>query len=274
MPQPNQEAFNAEVTEAGITAPGTTISDTDSGIIVGTDPKPQAPARTEITSETKTPEKSGKYSDEDLARVRQQEKDKLYPQFEALKTEVNQLKKEREEREAVEQAALLEAEEEARRKAEAETDVRDLLSQKEREWAAQLEEERKQRETAFELLNKEREYQALAEYRAARLAEEAEIMPQLQHLVQGNSQDEIEASIASTKELSASIFESAASAMQTNRREMVGARVTAPSVGPVDTNSEQQQFTPEAIQGMSINEYAKHRQRLLGTNPTARGIFG
>ena len=273
MPQPNQDAFNAEVTEAGITAPGTTISDTSSGIIVGTDPKPQAPVQTETPSETKET-KAGRYTEEDLSRVRQQEKDKLYPQFDALKSEVAQLKKEREERQAAEQAALLEAEEEARLKAESEMDLRELLSQKEKEWESQIETERRERENAFALLEKEREFQGLQEYKAQRLSQETDIMPELRHLVTGSTQEEIDASIESTKALSASILENAQAAMQQTRREMVGSRVTAPSVVPMDTNSEQQQFTPEAIQHMSIDEYAKHRHRLLGANPSARGMFG
>ena len=73
------------------------------------------------------------YTEEDLKRVREQEKSKLYPQIDSLKEELNLLKKEREERLAQMQAEKAAAEEEARKKAESEMDVRQLLEVKEQE---------------------------------------------------------------------------------------------------------------------------------------------
>jgi len=75
------------------------------------------------------------YTEEDLKRVREQEKSKLYPQIDSLKEELNILKKEREERLSQMEAEKAAAEEEARKKAESEMDVRQLLEVKEQEWA-------------------------------------------------------------------------------------------------------------------------------------------
>ena len=130
--QPDHSAFNAEVTAAGVTAPGTVISDTSAGILVGTDaPTPKfTTTTTTTTNPAETGKASGKYTEEDLARVRQQEKDKLYPQLETLKETVSRLEKEREERAAAEQAAVQAAEEAARKEAESQMSVHDLLKQK------------------------------------------------------------------------------------------------------------------------------------------------
>ena len=64
--------------------------------------------------------------------------------------------------------------------------------------------------------------------------------------------------------------------MQNARKEMTGSRVTAPASGPMETNSAQQQFTAEQLAAMSVTEYAKHREKLLGKAASDRnkGIFG
>ncbi len=217
------------------------------------------------------------YSEEDLKRVREQEKSKLYPQIDSLKEELNLLKKEREERIAEAAARAAEAEAEAKKKAESEMDVRQLLESKEQEWAQKLEAERLERERAFTLLERERQYAELTEYRTRRLEDERDnIMPELVDLISGNTPEEIEQSITGLRERSSRILESAQSAMQNARKEMTGSRVTAPPSGPMDTNMEQNQFTAEQIAAMSVTEYAKYRGKLLGKSAMDRGkgIFG
>jgi DNA repair exonuclease SbcCD ATPase subunit len=235
-----------------------------------------APTESLVTPmQSQTPDKS--YSEEDLRRVREQEKSKLYPQIDSLKEELNILKKEREERLAEAEKLRAEQETEARKKAEEDMDVRQLLEAKEREWADRLETEKQERERAFKLLEREREYAELTDYRNRRLQEEREnVIPELLDLVSGNNAEEIEASIAGLKDRSSRILDSAQQAMQSARKEMTGSRVTAPPTGPLDTNSDQQQFTADQIAAMSVTEYAKYRGKLLGQAATDRGkgIFG
>lgn len=217
------------------------------------------------------------YSEDDLKRVREQEKSKLYPQIDSLKEELNVLKKERDERLAETATRAAEAEAEAKKKAEADMDVRQLLEAKELEWAQKLEVERGERERAFTLLERERQYAELTEYRTRRLEDERDnIMPELVDLISGNTPDEIEQSITGLRERSSRILESAQSAMQNARKEMTGSRVTAPPSGPMDTNMEQNSFTAEQIAAMSVTEYAKYRGKLLGKTASDRGkgIFG
>lgn len=235
-----------------------------------------APTESLVTPmQSQTPDKS--YSEEDLRRVREQEKSKLYPQIDSLKEELNILKKEREERLAEAEKLRAEQEAEARKKAEEDMDVRQLLESKEKEWADRLETEKQERERAFKLLEREREYAELTDYRNRRLQEEREnVIPELLDLVSGNNAEEIEASIAGLKDRSSRILDSAQQAMQSARKEMTGSRVTAPPTGPLDTNSDQQQFTADQIAAMSVTEYAKYRGKLLGQAATDRGkgIFG
>lgn len=217
------------------------------------------------------------YTEEDIARARSQEKEKLYSELDRLKDELGSLKKEREERESEEARIRAEAEEAARRKAEEEMDVRSLLEKKESEWEQQLRLEREERERAFALLEQERHFAELQSYRQTRIeGERDEIIPELLDLVSGNTREEIDASIESLRERSSRILDSAQQAMQAARRDMTGSRVTAPPAGPLDTNSEQQTFTAEQIAGMSFQDYAKYRSRLLGQASAERnrGLFG
>jgi DNA repair exonuclease SbcCD ATPase subunit len=259
--QPNAEAFEAE---AGV-APTVASPDADASIATS-------------VSFTEAAEKSSKlFTDEDLSKARAQEKDKLYPQIESLKSELAELKKIRDE-----EAAAKRAEEEAknaeeRAKAEADMDVRDLLKQKEAEWSEQLERERQERERAFALWEREKSYAELSNFKQQVLeAERENIIPELLDLVSGESQEEVISSVESLKERSARILESAQQAMQSARKEMKGTSITTPPTGPLDINSEQRTLTAQEIAAMPMNEYAKYRQRLLSDKAQGRGqgLFG
>jgi hypothetical protein len=225
-----------------------------------------------------------RFSADDISKARAQEKAKLYPQVEKLQEELAILKKEREERAAVEaERAARRKEREAQRladqKAQEEEDlsVKALLNKKEQEFQTLLEQERTEREKAFALLEREREFQELNQYRQQRLeAERDSIIPELIDLISGNSKDEIEQSIASLKDRSAKIFDSVAAASQQTRKEMVGTRATLPASGPLDNDSEQRPYSPNDISNMSMADYAKNRAKLLGNNGNNRGqgLFG
>ena len=217
------------------------------------------------------------FSQDDIAKAREQEKAKLYPQMEKLKDELATLKKERDDRAAEEernrQAALLEQQ----KQQEEEMDVRSLLQKKEQEFAAQLEAERLERERAFALLEQEKHFQDVMQYRQQRLEQERDsIIPELVDLIEGNDRDEIEQSITNLKNKSAQILGSVQAASQSARREMAGTRVTAPASGPLDNDSEQRSYSPESIRDMSLADYAKQRAKLLGeaAGNRGRGLFG
>lgn len=219
------------------------------------------------------------YTADDIVKAREQEKSKLYPQLEKMKEELALAKKTAEElaaREAERDKERLALEEAARQaqkaKEEEELSFKDLLKKKEEEFNAKLENERLERERTLALLDQERKFQELLNYRANRIEQERDsIVPELIDLVQGSSPEEIEQSIATLKDKSARIIESAQAAMSQARAQMAGTRVTMPAAGPLDNDSENQQYTPDSIRDMSLADYAKQRARLLGNSANSRG---
>ena len=224
------------------------------------------------------------YSADDIAKAREQEKAKLYPQMEKMKEELSSLKKAREEQAAKEAEReqrnaeeLLRKEAQKKEEEESELSFKDLLKKKEQEFQSQLEAERLERERAFALLEQERKFQEVMNYRQQRVEQERDnIVPELIDLIDGNSADEVEQSIAMLKEKSARILSSAQQAMQNARQQMAGTRITNPAAGPLDNDSEQKSYSPDSIREMSLADYAKQRAKLLGTAASNRGqgLFG
>ena len=224
------------------------------------------------------------FTAEDIAKARAQEKQKLYPQMEKMQEELAKAKAlaedlaaKEEQREAERNAKNAERAAKKKQEEEQELTFKELLSKKEQEFQSQLDAERLEREKAFALLDRERQFQDLMSYRSQRIEQERDtIVPQLIDLVSGNTQDEIEQSIATLKDKSAGIMQDVQQATANAKQQMVGARVTAPASGPLDNNSEQQSYTPESIRDMSLADYAKQRAKLLGTAASNRGqgLFG
>jgi len=253
---------------------------TNGDIIVPQEPK----------EEVKAEEPTSKYfTEEDINKARQQEKDKLYGRLEeaqnrmkAMEEQLSVLAKEREE-------AIKQAEEKARAEAELqkqreleELSAKDLLTKKEdefnqrintveQEWAEKFQQLEAERQAQAALLEKERALQALEVYRQRRVHEESEsIIPELIDLIQGNSEEEIENSIGVLRARSSAIIESIQQASQPTR--LKGAPVTAPPTGPLENNTEYQTMTADDIRNMPMDQYAKMRERLLQARPV-RGRF-
>lgn len=250
----NTEAFEAEVN-----APAVTESDAFAQT-----------ATADIAQDAPATNSNKFYTEEDLARVRSQEKSKLYPELEATKAKLAQLEKEREE-EAARRAEAERAEaERLKQLQEQEMDAKSLIDVRTKELQEQLERERQERERFQALLEHEKKFAELQDYKASILEQNREaIIPQLLDLVSGNTPEEIDASVASLKERSQKIFEDVQASQQDSRRNMQGTRVSAPPAGPLETNSENREFTAQDIASMSLNDYAKYRAKLL--SPKAQG---
>ena len=221
------------------------------------------------------------FTADDLAKARAQEKAKLYPQMEKMAKELEEIKKTQAEEAARKAEKAKQREEEkvakAKQKETEELSAKELLEKKEQEFQALLNAERLERENAFALLDKERKFQDLMNYRATRIEQERDsIVPQLIDLVNGNSEEEIEQSIESLKDKSAGIMQDVQQTVLSARQQMPGARVTAPASGPLDNDTEQQITTPDSIREMSMADYARQRAKLLGNAASNRGqgLFG
>lgn len=256
---------------------------TEDGISIPVD-KDQTPVEPAKTQEEQY------FSADDVQKIRQQEKDKMYKRLEdadrrtkAMEEQLNVLSAEREQ-------AIKEAEERAKKEAEIlrqremeELSAKELLSKREdefnqrisqveQEWSekfSRLEEERQAQEA---LLEKERFAQQLESYRQRRLQDEQEsIIPELRDLIAGNTPEEIENSITVLRERSSAIIESIQQASQPTR--VKGAPVTAPPVGPMDNQEEYQTLSAEDIRNMPMDQYMKMRERLLSATRGPRGRY-
>lgn len=231
------------------------------------------------------------FSEDEVENIRKQEKDKMYKRLEEADTRVKSMEEQMsiisQEREAARQEAEARAAKEAeilRERELQELSAKELLLRKEdefnqrinsveQEWQARLSEIESQRQAQEALLDKERQMQALNHYRESRLqAEQEAIIPELIDLVAGNSEDEIEQSIALLRERSSAIIESIQQATQQSQGRLRGAPVTAPPVGPMETQTEYQQLSADDIRNMSMDQYAKMRDRLLNAR-SPRGRF-
>lgn len=251
----------------------------EDGIQIPIDPAPQA----EVKQEARI------FSEEDVQKIRQQEKDKLYKRLEDADTRVKTMEEQLSLLSQEREAAIKQAEERAKAEAEAlrqremeELSAKDLLARREdefnqrlnqveEEWKTRFNELESQRQAQEALLEKERYLQSLESYRQRRLHEEQEtIIPELRDLVSGNNEEEIENSISVLRDRSSAIIESIQQASQPTR--LRGAPVTAPPTGPLENQQEYQTMSAEDIRNMPMDQYVKMRERLLQAR-SPRGRF-
>ncbi len=263
----------AENTETVVVPPAQEATDTsevvDTAFAVGTEEA--AASRT--------------FTEDDVEKIRQQEKDKLYKRLEdsdgrvkSLEDQLSTLSNESEVSKA-EAARLAKAESDAIRKREdeelsakelitkRETEFDEKLKVVETEWEGRLAKIEEERASQEAMLEKERRYRELETYLGRRMVEEEEyIIPELRDLASGTTEDEIDNSIAILKDRSSAILESIQQSTQPSG--LRGSPVTAPPVGPMETQTEQQTLSAEDIRNMPMEQYMQMRDRLLKARPS------
>ncbi len=225
------------------------------------------------------------FSEGDVEKIRQQEKDKLYKRLEdsdgrvkSLEEQLTVLNHESEETRA-EAARLAKAEADAlRKREEEELSAKELLTKRETEfdtklkhveteWEQRIAKIEEERALQDEMLEKERRVRELEVYLQRRSTEEEEfIIPELRDLISGSSEDEIEQSIGILKDRSSAILESIQQSTQPSG--LRGSPVTAPPVGPMETQESQQTLSAEDIRDMPMEQYMQMRDRLLKARPS------
>lgn len=232
------------------------------------------------------------FTEDEVEAIRKQEKDKLYKKIEDYDTRAKQLEEQLSVLAQEREAARKEAEEKAKAEAdalrareEAELSAKDLLLKKESEWKQHISDVEKQwqekldvieqqRQAQEAILQRERELQQLEQYRQQRIQEEQEnIIPELLDMIAGNSMEEIESAINVLRDRSNAIMASIQQATQANPGRLRGAPVTAPPVGPMETQQEYQTLSAADIASMPMDQYIKNRERLLAATRNPRGRF-
>jgi hypothetical protein len=176
------------------------------------------------------------FTEEDVERIRTQEKDKLYKRLEdsdgrvkTLEDQLNILNVESDANRS-EAARLAKTESDAlRRREEEELSAKDLIVKRETEfdeklkvveteWEGRLAKIEEERATQSAMLEKERRYRELETYLGRRMSEEEEyIIPELRDLASGTTEEEIDNSIAVLRERSSAILESIQQSAQPSR---------------------------------------------------------
>lgn len=243
------------------------------------------------------------FTEAEVNKIREDEKSKVYGRLEEANSALAELRdqvgsltaaEQRREAQLEEEKQRLEAE--ARRQEEQGLDPQALvdrareewqrtLAEKENEWNSRFEDEAQKRQQAEALAAKEREFTDLRDYAVAQVAaNEDKIAPQLRQWITGNSQAEIDASVARAIETTDAI---AAEMAETFGQQVPGqpqvvtpqapatpgTRTTAP-VGQ-DPGAQFQTLSQEQIANMPMDQYAKLRGQLgIGGQGQNRGLFG
>ncbi|MFD6934653.1 hypothetical protein ACFWAP_00660 [Streptomyces goshikiensis] len=225
---------------------------------------------------------AGRFSAEDLEKVRREEREKLYGRLsqqdeilKATQTELEAARRVREEKEAAEASARQHAEDEAKAKREAELSAKTLLKEREEAWEKRFTDLQSQYERDRELFAREQEYARLQQVRNDILAAEADhIAPELVDLVHGNTEDELRQSVELMKQKSAAIVAQIQQTQVAARASMRGTAPTGYGVGPADTDAGYRQYSSGDIKSMPMSEYAKLRGQLLPAASAARSNQG
>lgn len=233
------------------------------------------------------------FTEDDIAAARRQEKDKLYGEIEkereqrkAMEERMAELQKnmesfnsDKESQLQAEREAQEAAEAERRAREEAEMEAKDLLAKRESEWEQRLQETENRWSQQFEeiqqkaqaqeaMLEKERAFAALSEYKQSKITEAGDtIMPHLHRYINGNTPEEIDASISSAMETTSAMMEDMAQATAMQRGPRGVPATGASPTGPVENQQSQQHLTSEDIRNMSMEQYEQLRAQLL---PQAR----
>lgn len=223
------------------------------------------------------------FTEADLEQARQQEKSKLYKRMETMQETVARLEAESKQRAEAEEAKQREleqqrlaAEKAEKARQESEMGIKELLAQKEQEWQTQLQTVQQQVEAERALREREQQFAQLLDYRQQVVQQYSDrVAPELLDLIGGNTPEEIAQSAEDMAARTERILAQTAEAMQNQRQQAPTARVTMPMSG--DNTGAQLPRSADEIREMSMQEYAKQRQALLGqgaNGPKNRGLFG
>lgn len=214
------------------------------------------------------------FSSADIENARKQEKDKLYGRLDKQQEQIDSFQQmadlQRQEKEEAQAAA-----EEARKQKEldemsavdrmkaVEDDLKSQLSQFRSEADERLNALQSELAAKDALIERERQYQEVVSHKNRLLQEYSDrILPELVDLVVGNTKEDVEASISSLVGRSDAIMSNSQAALQPQRVRGVPA-TGGSTTGPLEMQTEQQTFTSEQIDAMSMEDYGKIRDRLL-----------
>ena len=271
--------------------PEGTITDTGQGHLVGVQPaqprqatgwadqqgrpdqQVSQPTQYAGNGNQQQPQQQGRFfTEEEVAEIRRQEKDKLYGRIETMGSQLEELQAARAAEQAERERLAQEAAEALRLKEEGELEVRDLLARKETEWQAQLATLEQRYDADRAVFDRERQYAELQDYKRQRIEQESEyILPELRDLITGDNPAAVDASIEVMKARTELIFANMQANQPVPQPQPRGAAPTSPPVGPMEQLPSYESLTPEDIKGMDMETYKRYRSQLLQATSPNRG---
>lgn len=220
--------------------------------------------------------------DTERERVRQEERNKLYPRInksdertQAMEAELKELRAFQKKQEKAEADRLAQIEAERKKAAEAKLTAEQLIAKREEDFNARMEQFQRDQEVKIALLEKQNEMVALQAYIQRRVNEEQDnIAPELLDYVGGETPEQVEASIAKVKASTASIVENMKAAGVRQRAAMPGVAPSAGTngVGPMDQTGNRE-YTADDIKNMGMGEFAELRRRIGMATSNNQGLF-
>lgn len=217
-----------------------------------------------------------------IEKARAQEKDKLYPTINkaderaaAMDAELKELRKFQKAQEKIEADRLKAIEDAQKAKEEAEMSAKELLDRRNQEFEARLREIETQNEQRVALMEQEIKFNQLQAYIQRRVAETSNtIVPELVDFIQGNTPEEVEASITLLQAKSQAIADASRNAAVRQRATLPGVAPASGTSGitPLDQQADRQ-VSAEDIRGMSMAEFAQLRKKINMPNGGGRGLF-
>lgn len=238
---------------------------------------PAAPADTVFTKE-----QMEQVLNAERERVRQEEKNKLYPEIEQQKEALRLLTEERDARVAAEEEAQAALAEQQRLAAEAELTaserIENLLLEQRQTMDQRFQAIEQERDTERALREKENQFAQLSLYKETQLREHTDdIVPQLMDFVRGNTEAEIDASIQQVVQRSAEIAAEVQARQTQQFRSTAPPPTGAPVRDPLAGEGETRSLTPEDIRNMTMEEYQASRPQILAAQRqhiATNGLYG
>lgn len=254
---------------------------------LGTDQS--APAPLQYTTNTSpiyqpVPPSSRYFTTEEVELIRQQEKDKMYSRLENSERQLNEFKatveslaadKKTRDDEVAQQRAAAEAE--TKRLNDEKLSVQELLERQKSDFQTQQERLQSDWDRKLATMEMENKYQQLKSFIQRRINEEvnaATIIPDLAEYINGDTEEEVEASITKAQEKTAAIVNAAMGSPVTPSIPM-GTSPTGTPFSPLDNLSpNNRQLTREQIASMSMRDYAEYRRQAGISNAgSGHGLF-
>jgi myosin heavy subunit len=240
------------------------------------------------TNTTPTPainyQPPGRYfTEEEVAAIRQQEKDKMYQRLEKseqqlteFKTQVESLMADKKTRDEEITKRQVEADKEAERLKNENKSVQELLEQQRSEFQTQQQRLQEDWDMKLAVMEQEQKLQSLKAYIQRRTMEEVNattIIPDLVEYIDGKNEEEVEASIKKAQEKTAAIVNAAMGS--TTPSTPMGTSPTGTPFSPLDNLSpNNRQLTPEQIRNMPMDQWRQHRQQLgISRAGSGQGLF-